>query len=564
MSKHTEKEKIKSNIILKIIIVALFLTVTIFLLSWAGDNYIRNDIKNKTNLVINNNNITSSLKNNVLIQNEVIYLSKEDINNFFDNTITYDEKYNHIITTSESKVASLPVGEKQIQINSANVKIQEGVIKNENTYYIPISELGDVYNTSTDYSEEANIVTIDSLDRKYSIATMNKNVSVKYKPTTFSRTVAKVKKGEIITIANRSDFPVPDGWTRVRTEDGIIGYVKTNKIGEFNNIRDNMENQTKIEGTVSLVWDFYSQYVYAPERNEKISGINVISPAFFYANEDGSVKTNIDSQGEKYITWAHNNGYEIWPMLTNALLDKDDVSEIMRDYKLREKLINEIVDYIVTCNLDGINIDFENMYEEDKEYFSRFLIELEPKLNEIGAVLSVDVTAPDGAPNWSMCYDRYTIGKVADYIIFMAYDQYGMSSNEEGTTAGHDWVEANITKFLGQEGVAAEKLILGIPFYTMLWEEDGDSFEPNVVNMKSIDNVLPSNVKKQWDDELKQYYVEYTENGTKYKMWIEDEKSISAKLDLIEEYNLAGAAYWAKDRESSSVWSLISEKLGIN
>ena len=36
--------------------------------------------------------------------------------------------------------------------------------------------------------------------------------------------------------------------------------------------------------------------------------------------------------------------------------------------------------------------------------FNRFLIELEPRLNEMGKVLTVDVTAPDGSETWSMCF----------------------------------------------------------------------------------------------------------------------------------------------------------------
>lgn len=557
MEKHTEKRK--PRIFLKILIVLVFLVVIVGVLYLVKNNYIRDEIKDKTNLIINNTNVTTSLKADVYIKDGVVYISKSDISNFFDSTITYDEKYNQIITCSENKIASMPVGEKQIQVNSANVKIKEGVIETEETYYIPISELGDVYNIRTTYVENTGIVYIDSLDREQKIATMKKKTSIKYKPNTFSRTVAKVEQGEIITIANRSDYPVPDGWTRVRTEDGILGYVKLNKMGELNTVRENIEKQAKIEGKISLVWDFFSVYVDAPTRSEKIKGVNVVSPSFFYAEESGDVKTNIGEKGKQYIEWAHNNNYEIWPMISNSFLDADTTSKLMKDYKLREKLINQIVDNIVIYKLDGINIDFEDMYEEDKTYFSRFLIELEPKLNEIGAVLSVDVTAPDGASNWSMCYDRHTIGKVADYIIFMAYDQYGASSTEAGTTAGCDWVEVNIEKFLGQEDVSSEKIVLGIPFYTMLWKENS----PSVVNMKSVDSVIPSGVEKKWDEDLQQYYVEYTSYGSKYRMWIEDEKSIEAKLNLISKYNLAGAAFWDKDRETSSVWNLISEKLGI-
>ena len=571
MSKHEITKNIDSNkkrkgtFILKIIIVAVILLVIALVLHFAY-NYLRDDTPDRTNLIINNSNVTNSLKADVYIENGVVYLSRGDIANFFDSSIYYDEKYNQIITSSYDKLAAMPIGEKQIEINSSNATIQASVIEKDDTYFIPFSALEDVYNVKVNYSETTNIVTVDSLDRDYNIATATKNSSVKYKPSIFSKTVAKVEQGESYIIANREDYPVPEGWTRVRTEDGILGYVKTNRMGEINTIREAMEEKEKIEGSVSLVWDYYSEYVSAPDRTgTEIKGVNVVSPSFFYLTRlgKGDVEDNIGEQGIEYINWAKQNNYQVWPIISNNSYI-DTTSEIMRDYDLREELINQIVDYITEYQLDGINIDFENMYEEDKDYFSRFLIELRPRLNEIGVILSVDVTAPDGGETWSMCYDRNVIGNVADYIIFMAYDQYGVSSTKSGTTAGYNWVELNINKFLGQEGVEADKIILGIPFYTRLWvERNGNILSRDTVTVNAIDNVLPSNVEKQWDEDLKQYYVEYTQNGSTYKMWIEDEESIAAKLDLINQYNLAGAAFWEKDMESSNIWDLVSSKLEI-
>ena len=193
----------------KILIVIILAISIIGLFYLVSNNYVKDEIADKTNFIINNNNVTTSLKYDLLLQDGVVYISMDDISNFFDNTITYDEEYDHIITCSEKKTASMPIGENVIQINSANVTLKAGVIKKDNTYYIPISELGDVYNISTTYIEGTNIVTVDSLDREYSIATTTKNVSVKYKPTTFSRTVAKVEQGSTLIIANRSEFPVP-------------------------------------------------------------------------------------------------------------------------------------------------------------------------------------------------------------------------------------------------------------------------------------------------------------------------------------------------------------------
>jgi len=79
--------------------------------------------------------------------------------------------------------------------------------------------------------------------------------------------------------------------------------------------------------------------------------------------------------------------------------------------------------------------------------------------------------------------------------------------------------------------------------------------------MKSVEEVLPSNVSKEWNDELKQYYVEYMQAGKTYKMWIEDETSIRHKVSLVNKYNLAGVASWEKDRETQNIWDVIKEEI---
>ena len=242
---------------------------------------------------------------------------------------------------------------------------------------------------------------------------------------------------------------------------------------------------------------------------------------------------------------------------------KETTSEILNDYKLREQLINNIITIVMTYDLDGINLDFENMYETDKNMYSRLVIELAPRLKELGKVLSVDVTAPDGSPEWSLCYNRNLIGEVADYIVFMGYDQNGISSPKEGTTAGCDWVEANIKKFLGQEEVDANKIILGTPFYTRVWSEENGKINSKVIDMDDIYSSLPEGTKIEWDDSLKQNYAEYQKDGKTYKIWIEDSESLRYKLELVNTYNLAGAAYWEKDRETDDVWDIVSEILKI-
>ena len=553
-----KEEKQKSNILFKIVIIAIFITI-VGLITNIAPNYIRNEIKDKINVIINNNDVTKSMKYDIYIEDDVIYMSTKDIANFFDEDIYYDNMYNQIITTSDVKVATLKLQEKEMNVNGSKVKIYGMATKKDGNFYLPFSELNDVYNVEVKYIKESNILTIDSLDRKQEKANVSKDIRVKYKPTVFSKTVDKVKKADSVIVISKLD----NGWAKIRTNAGVIGYTKD--ITNIYTVREEMKIEKQIKEQVSLVWDYYSEYASAPDRSgANIKGVNVVSPtmANIIRTGKGKLNINIGESGEQYIKWAHNNNYIVWALVSNNSY-KTPTSEILNDYKLREYLISQIVNMAIKYDLDGINIDFEYMNESDRDMFSRFIIELAPRLKEYGKVLSVDVTAPDGSAEWSLCYNRNKIGKVADYIIFMAYDQYGESSTTAGTTAGANWVEANIKKFVEREEVSSEKLILGMPFYTRAWRETSEGAKSNVVAMKYVDSVVPEEAERKWNEDLKQYYVEYQKNGIDYKMWIEDEISIKAKFDLMNKYKLAGAAYWQKDMEKQSIWNVVEQEINV-
>ena len=542
-----------------LIIIAL---VIIFIIAMILNNYIILDNNEKINLVINNRNVTSDLKNDVYIENDIIYLSESDVANFFDKYIYLDNEENKIITTYEKKIAEIGFDENVININGSNKDIYAHAIQKDNENYLPISEMSDVYNVEIQNIPETKVVTIDSLDREQKRAIINKDTAVKSSSNFISRTVDRVNKGDAVIVVSN------DGkYSRIRTANGKVGIIKSNRLENEFTVRENMEEEKQIKGKVNLTWDYFSEYGSAPDRSgTTIDGVNVVSPAFFYIDENGKLEENIGSSGEEYIKWAHDNGYKVWPMVSNAYAAKESLdvtSNIMKSYENRKELIESIVEKCVKYDLDGINIDFENMYAEDKDLYSRFIIELTPRLKEIGMVTSVDVTAPDGGETWSMCFDRHVIGDVADYIIFMAYDQNGISSTTPGTTAGYNWIKLNLVKFLQTEEIEPERLILAVPFYTRVWttNSSGEIVSKNTISMKDIYNSMPEGTNKTWDDELKQNYVEYMDGNNKKQIWIEDIDSLRAKISLIKENDLAGVASWQKDMETEDVWQMFKTEL---
>lgn len=543
------------------ILMAILIIIVLAVIAFIANDYIILDKNKTTNLIINNKNVTSNLKNEIMIKDDIIYLSKQDIANFFDKYIYEEKKTNQIITTYDKKIAEIGFEKNTININGSNKKIYAHAEKENETIYLPISEMKEVYDIEIEYLPDTKVVTMDSKDREQKKAIVNSNIAVKSSTNFIAKTVDRVKKGENVIVVSSEN-----GNAKIRTQNGKLGYIKANKLTNEITVREDMHEEKQVEGKINLVWDYYSAYASAPDRSgQTIEGINVVSPAFFYLDTNGKLKENIGEKGKAYIEWAHNNGYKVWPMLANAEAAKESLSitsNIMNNYEKRKELIEDIVNACVKYKIDGINVDFENMKQEDKDMYSRFIIELTPRLKEMGLVTSVDVTAPDGGETWSLCFDRHVIGDVADYIVFMAYDQYGISSKKAGTTAGYNWVKLSLNKFLQTEEIEPEKIILAIPLYTRVWTTDSnEKVTSKTVAMKDIDKVIPQGTNKIWDNDLKQNYAEYTDGGNKKQIWIEDIDSLKAKVSLITENNLAGVGAWQKGMESENVWGMLKQEL---
>src|SRR5699024_242308 len=139
-----------------------------------------------------------------------------------------------------------------------------------------------------------------------------KDNGVKAYPTNFARNVDKIEAGETVTVVQNDEGQNNeiDGWTEIRTDTGKLGYVKSDSLTNEFIRRETIEPTKQIEGNVSMVWDYFTNYVYPPDRSgTDVKGINVISPTFFTLVDEGkgAITENVYDQGEAYIDWAHSN-----------------------------------------------------------------------------------------------------------------------------------------------------------------------------------------------------------------------------------------------------------------
>ena len=215
--------------------------------------------------------------------------------------------------------------------------------------------------------------------------------------------------------------------------------------------------------------------------------------------------------------------------------------------------------------LDGINVDFESMNgPEVGDAYIQFLRELSIKCENNDIILSTDVAVPAAYNDF---YSYGEQGVFVDYIIIMGYDEHYGQASGEGSVASLNWTEEAVSNMLA-EGVPADQIVLGIPFYTKLWSltprsEENSSEVTYVIGfenlgMNSAKKWMNSNVEEPvWLEDCGQYYGEINKDGVIYKMWLEDTTSLEKRLQMLKSYNLAGAAFWKSGLEAAEAWDVI-------
>lgn len=266
-SKHNKKQKNNNKGYKKIAFVVILIFIIII-----GVRGKKENIKNeKTQIILNNENITSELNKEIIKKDDNIYMSYEDIQKFIDDTIYQEKDSGLIITTGEKKLAVLEEGNENIKINGSNQKVKDTIIEQDGEKYIAISELENVYDYNFTYIETSNIATIDSMSKKSIKAYAKKNIKIKEEKNIVSKTIDNVKKGNWLIFINEED-----GIAKVRTQTGKIGYVKKNQLDNFVTERENLEenNDNNTQQSNILEYDITKKDISTFEKRQHI--INLI------------------------------------------------------------------------------------------------------------------------------------------------------------------------------------------------------------------------------------------------------------------------------------------------
>ena len=308
---------------------------------------------------------------------------------------------------------------------------------------------------------------------------------------------------------------------------------------------------------IKMVWDYIQNQEANANPGEKIvhPSLDIISPTWFsIGGGDGEILSLADSG---YVKWAHDRGLKVWPVFENSSDNSLTITALFTKNK-RERIADELIKCTRYYGFDGININFEGLRDETGKYYELFIAELYEKLKPLGITLSVDVPLP--LNDIHGIYDVKLIAKNCDFIVLMGYDQHHPYSPVIGSVAAIGWVKQGIEEAL--QYMPSEKVILGIPFYTRVWLEDYRSgrteWTSELVGMKEAYELFENNARIwERDREMEQIYAEYDVGNSCYKAWLEDEHSISLKLDTINDYDLAGMSAWRRGWEWKETWDMI-------
>jgi spore germination protein YaaH len=403
--------------------------------------------------------------------------------------------------------------------------------------------------------DETKRVFVDTLWEPVSVARVKKSGQVRVLGGVKSDILTQVEADDQIEILESLE-----NWAKVRTENGYIGYMQKKLLDEtrsearLSTFQAPVYSNIALDEPVSMVWHQVTSKAANSQMESLIAntkGVNVIAPTWFMLTDnEGNFDSLCDSS---YVSKAHNLGLQVWAVLDNFNRGDDVKSEVLfASTKARRKLIAALMEDVLQNNIDGINVDIEGIKPSAGEHYIQFIRELSVSCRKNGIILSVDSYVPSA---YTAFYNRAEQGRVADYVVIMGYDEH-YAGGEAGSVASLGYERQGIENTLAD--VPAQKIISAIPLYTRVWKVDSSGTSSTAMGLSGAQKWVADNgVDLYWQEDLGQYYGEKQMDGSTYYIWMEDERSLQLKMNLIHQYQLAGVACWKLGFDTADIWDTI-------
>lgn len=300
--------------------------------------------------------------------------------------------------------------------------------------------------------------------------------------------------------------------------------------------------------------------------------INAVSPDYFDLVEGGAL--SCPKLSHDFVDTMHQQGISVIPLISNHWDKANGVATLENTEAITDQIAAKVIEY----NIDGVNVDIQNVNHLYKDAYTNFVKRMRDKLP--GRSISVAVAAnPNGwTTGWHGSYDYEKLAQNSDFLMIMAYDEswYGSSP---GPVASYSFLKRSIDYAL--KYTTADKVVAGIPLYGRYWKA-GAAIGGNALTQKDVESLLQSyNSTKQYisdtnvqsakvsvvigqDDTKPTLWGGRTLDAGEYEIWYDDAQSVRTKLELSREYGLRGTGTWAIGQEHESVWETYADFLAVS
>lgn len=260
------------------------------------------------------------------------------------------------------------------------------------------------------------------------------------------------------------------------------------------------------------------------------------------------------------------------PMMVVANFEEGNFSpEISRaiftDTAAREAMITSIIQTMKNKGFRALNIDFENMYADDRDLYNQFLREITARLHQEGLLVSTALAPKTSATQvgqWYEAHDYKAHGEIVDFVILMTYE-WGWSGGPPMAVSPIPQVRAVLD--FAVSVIPPSKIMMGAPLYGYDWTlpfVQGGRFARSLSPQAAVTQARNVGAVIRYDP-LSQApnYSYYDSEGKEHIVWFEDARSMQAKFDLIKSYGLRGISYWVLGNPFPQNWALLGDNFRI-
>lgn len=291
------------------------------------------------------------------------------------------------------------------------------------------------------------------------------------------------------------------------------------------------------------------------------SDMTLLGPQCFELDRSGTLHGQLPTGVQEAALPA---GLSLMPLVTNSGFDRSVAHALLHNARAQERALQHLVELAERGQYVGWQLDFEGIEPADKLAYTRFVTRVAARMHHDHRLLSVAVvprfsdTFPDSSRSgfhtgeWGAAYDFRSLGRVADFLTLMAYDQH-TPLTPPGPVAGYDWVTAALDYAVRR--VPPSKLLLGIPFYGREWDETSRGTSSRSLAYKDLSPFLNDPASERfWDDLYRTAWFKLREGDTLHTAWFDDARSLREKLKLVQLYHLRGYAAWRLGVEDPEFW----------